>query len=275
MKCFSRDQIFKEYSKLLKIASGELYPRIIKVRDLSIIPLLGQLSLIIACDSNASIGEKPNDFYQNSYEEMGISALKVPMMEVIATGATPLVVVNNLCVEMEPSGRKIIEAMTKELKNCGLMGKIQFTGSTEDNMLTTQTGAGVTVIGIGMQSKLKLGKTREGDIVVCVGIPKSGINTPYSERDEDIAKITTVFALVQLDYVHEILPVGSKGVFYEANELARICRRKFSLTKDKLTIDIMSSAGSSTAVIVSIENNDLNKLKEDINIPIFEIGRIK
>lgn len=266
--------LLNDYGELQELSSGVRSPRKVeKVRDLSIIHLIGDIKLVIACDSNASNGEKINDTHKNNYEETAVSALKVPLMEVLSTGAIPLVIANNLCVEMNPSGKRIIEAMKNELEDAGLWDSIQLTGSTEDNMVTTQTGIGVTVIGIVTMDNYKVGKTQAGDIVMSVGLPQSGIEVPYSERDYNVAKISTVKKLRELEYVHEILPIGSRGALYEANELARICGFKFK-QYDECEIDLYTSAGSSTAVLVSIHPDNINKLIEDMDIPVYRIGEI-
>lgn len=93
------------------------------------------------------VGEKKNDYYKNAYEEVAVSAMKVPLMEVLATGAVPVVVVDNLCMEMEGAGKRIISIMRRQLEEAGL-SNVQLTGSTEDNMPTTQSGFGVTAIGL-------------------------------------------------------------------------------------------------------------------------------
>src|SRR5687768_8021037 len=111
-----------QYQRLRSIAAGSLVaggdPSLLsaplglrRVRDLHFFQLLGDLSLVIACDSNASIGEKPNDGLSKPYSEVGISVLKVPLMEVLATGAQPILIVNALCMEMDPSGQKLIATM--------------------------------------------------------------------------------------------------------------------------------------------------------------------
>ena len=61
--------------------------RVEKIRDLSVIRLMGDLMLVIACDSNAGCGEKEKDFFQWPYEEAVAGMFKVPMMEVLASGA--------------------------------------------------------------------------------------------------------------------------------------------------------------------------------------------
>lgn len=268
----NRDEIYGSYRELVKrLEAGNLGP-VQKVRDLSVLPLMRGLWLVLACDSNASIGEKPADFKPFPYGECAVSALKVPLMEVVAAGATPVVIANNLCVEMDGAGKKIIGAMEKELRRCGLWDKVQFTGSTEDNMKTTQTGMGVTVVGLATDETLRIGKTRAGDAVVCVGMPQSGIVVPYSEMDGDVAKIDTVQALASLSYVHEILPIGSKGARYEAGQLAGA--HTFAEEAEP-GVDMETSAGSSTAVLASLAPGDVDRLKKEIGAPCHLVGHIK
>lgn len=268
------DNLMQEYNKLLEAANGAGSAGVTeRIRDLTLIRLLGGLRLVIACDSNASNGEKPMDSHRNTYEEMAVSALKVPVMEVLATGAFPIVIANNLCVEMEPSGRRIIDIMKQELMDSGLWQGLQFTGSTEDNMKTVQSGVGVTVIGLLNESKSKLGGTQKGDVVICVGIPQSGVTIPYSERDRSVCKIRTVEQLRRMDFVHEILPIGSKGAEYEAQELAGYVGLSFQKDTD-CRLDLKTSAGSSTAVLVSTAPEAAGRLIQEVDVPAARIGTI-
>lgn len=246
-----------------------------RVRDLTLLSLLGGIYLVIACDSNASIGEKPHDALSKPYAEVGTSALKVPMMEVLAAGAVPILVINALCMEMEPSGRKFIEAMSGELKRCGFDPEMMLTGSTEDNVLTSQSGIGVTVIGLAYEERLRLGRSRAGDEVLCVGNPKGGVKIPYSEFDADIASISTVIALNDVAEVHEILPVGSKGVVYEARQLAQTAESEFQLADDLPSINLYDSAGASTAVLVSTLPAHVSNVVEAVSVPVFAIGMLE
>lgn len=239
-----------------------------KIRDLSVIRLPDHQLLVIACDSNASIGEKPMDYQKHIYREVAVSALKVPMMEVLATGATPLLVVDNLCVEMDGAGCQIIKYMRQELQRHGFLENVQLTGSTEDNMPTCQTALGVTVIGILHENGSRIGRTREKDAVVCVGIPR---RDHYSEFQEDVASIGTVKRLLETDFVHEILPIGSKGAAYEANQLCETAGLLFKARRD-VEIDLNISAGSSTAVLCSLCPEDFPRLEEVADRPCFLIG---
>lgn len=268
------DHLMQEYQRLLAAASGNESNSVTeRIRDLTLVRLIGGIRLVIACDSNASNGEKPMDIHRNTFEEMAVSALKVPVMEVLAAGAYPIVIANNLCVEMEPSGRRIIEIMKQELIDSGLWEGLQFTGSTEDNMKTIQSGVGVTVIGLLDESRSKLGGTVKGDTVICVGVPQSGVTVPYSEKDLSVCKIKTVERLRRMEYVHEILPIGSKGAEYEAKELARYVGLSF-IRDEECRLDMKTSAGSCTAVLVSVVPEDEERLIQEIDVPAARIGRI-
>ncbi len=48
------------------------------------------------------------------------------------------------------------------------------TGSTEENIATSQTGIGIAAIGIAERSELRLGRASVGDALVCIGVAKVG-----------------------------------------------------------------------------------------------------
>ena len=242
--------------------------RVKKFRDLSVIELVGDLMLVVACDSNAGCGEKPKDHFQWPYEEAVSSMFKVTMMEILASGATPVCVINNLCMEMEPTGKKIIKYMQQQMIDCGMDPDTQLTGSTEDNAKTVQTGVGLTIIGLAAKSQMRLGNTKIGDTVVCIGNPQGGGDSPYRETDLDIAKVPLMQQLCKLPYIHEILPCGSHGVRYEAHELAKYAGGTFCLYDEAADMRLDGSCGASTAVIVSVSPGDVEKLIATVNAPV-------
>ena len=77
-----------------------------------------------------------------------------------------------------------------------------------------------------------------------------------------------------MDYVHEILPIGSKGALYEAGELAAYVGKRFQLFDEDLPIDLKASAGASTAVLVSLNPGDIDRLRTELIEPVFIIGQI-
>lgn len=218
-----------------------------RVRDLLIVKN-GSTSLVIACDSNAAIGTKPHDAVRKEPQETGYSASKVPLMEVIAIGATPVILVDNLCCELEPYGRKILEGVENAVHSTGF--PIVITGSDETNMPTVQTGLGVTVIGVIAEDGLRAGRARAGDIVFSVGAPLDGRVLTFTDGDPGIASAGDVRSAVACPHVTEVLPVGSKGIAYEANELARVAGLRF-VPDESPAFDLTVSAGPSTCFLIA------------------------
>jgi len=220
---------------------------ITRVRDLLIVQN-GTTSLVVACDSNASIGTKPQDALKQDPGETGYSASKVPLMEVIAIGATPFLLIDNLCVELEPYGRRILAGVERAAQASGY--PVVVTGSDETNMPTVQTGIGVTVIGVVAEDGLRAGRARAGDIVFSVGEPRDGLKLPFTDGEPGIASAGDVRTAVACPYVSEVLPVGSKGIAYEANELARVAGLAF-VADAFPAFDLAVSAGPSTCFLVA------------------------
>jgi AIR synthase related protein, N-terminal domain len=240
-----------------------------RVRDLCIFQA-AELSLVLACDSNASIGSKPNDFLQKDPEEVGYSAAKVPLMEVLAAGAAPFVVVDNLCCELDPYGRALLAGVKRAVEEAG--EGIAVTGSDETNMPTVQTGLGVTVLGVARRGELLLGQAQRGDAVVCVGVPKDGAAVPYQEGDPDIASVRHVRAALASQLAHELLPVGSRGVAHEAGELARTVGLASHLISSAVDMEI--SAGAGTCFLAAVPPGCVDALGHSTGIAVTVVGSL-
>ena len=272
------EELLNSYISLVQLSKDFSYAKkgekklIEKFRDLTLFNFFDSFFLVIACDSNAGIGLKLDDYVRKDFFSVGRSAVKVALMEVFASGAFPLIIIDTLGVEMDPAGKEIIRGIKYEVEKAGIDPSLALTGSTEDNMKTLQTCIGVTVIGLAKKDSLKLGKSQPGDIVVAVGIPKSAPLKPYTEDDLDIASVQTVQTLVKMDFIHEILPVGSKGISYEAKLLAETINNTIKFI-GPAPLDLNFSAGTSTCVLVSLNEKFISVLKEKIKPkPINIIG---
>jgi hypothetical protein len=241
-----------------------------RVRDLLIVDS-AEMALVIACDSNAASGPKPADHLAQDPRTTGYSAAKVPLMEVIASGATPLVLIDNLCCELDPTGRGILEGINEAL--CETVGGVTVTGSDETNMPTVQTGVGVTVLGVASSSKLRVGTADAGNTLVCVGTPKNGTTVPYSEGDPDIASVSHIEAVSRSNLATEILPVGSRGVRYEANQLASTAGMTVAF-EHACTIDLEISAGASTCFLVALSPERTDELARITTLPLAIVARL-
>ncbi|GAW91715.1 AIR synthase related protein [Calderihabitans maritimus] len=254
--------------------------QISKFDDVSVITLLPGRKLVIACDSLGAIGPKELDQVKVSGYTVGRFACRVPLMEVIAVGARPLLVVNTLCVEPTPTGEEILSGIRDEIEAAGLDPRISITGSMEKNVPVSQTGLGVTVIGLangdasGKGEGLRWGLGAPGDTVVVVGMPKVGSEVRLG--DNEIADIPTLLRVADYPSAGDILPVGSSGILSEARKMARRSGLLF-VPNPGSEIDLEKSAGPSTCLLVSLPSGKWADFCEHLaptGRPCFEVGRL-
>jgi len=244
-----------------------------RCRDLTLLDLGGDQILVVACDSDGGIGNKPQDVVQASEELAGTFAVRVPLFEVIACGAEPFLVVDCLSVEMDGAGEKILSAIKAYSARAGILDNEQFTGSTEDNVPTVQTGIGVTVLGLADKPRFFPGTSESGDTVLCAGVPKSGPRHRLTLEDSELLSIEDLIALRGSPHVRDVLPVGSKGVMREAHELAWSASLAFS-PDDALGVDPEQSAGPSTCVLLSVSPEGAEGVQDLVSAPIHRLGTL-
>lgn len=244
-----------------------------RIRDLLYLKISSELVLVISADSNAAVGSKPNDVLPFSPEATGRSVTQVAIMEVLAVGARPVIIVDNLCVEMEPTGKRIlagVEAAASELAD-----PVVITGSDETNMPTTQTGVGVTVIAVAAPDDLLIGKCRSGDVIVVVGVPVGGPTHLYDEFEAlGFAGVGTLSAAVATGVVHEVLPVGSRGVGYELRELARTSGL-VAVETSPSPVAQTNSGGASTCFLAAVAPADLALFRSRIDRPVHVVATLE
>lgn len=244
------------------------------VRDLTRITLTKEYSLIVAVDSDGGIGPLKGDTIKCDPYQLGRFAMRVPLMEILSSGALPVAAFDMLTIPMKGPGEEIVRGVRDELKLAGLGQDFPLSGSTEDNVPTVMTGIGTTIIGIVHKNDFRPGVAQNGDIVVCVGVPKSAPEDCVLLNDIDIINQNDIIELLKIPEVHDILPVGSRGVLYEAGEMARSAGLNIS-QYDDIEINIKKSAGPSTCAIISCSQSIKNRIQEIIHVPIYPIGELK
>lgn len=244
--------------------------KIRKYRDLTLIDINEEQILVVSCDSSGGIGNKENDVVQTTPEIVGLFTAQVGLMEVLAFGADPIAIVDTLSVEMEDTGRRIIEGIKKALEPLDFDLDNLVTGSTEENFPVTVTGIGITIIGIINKKNWKKPMTKPGLIAAVVGMPKLG--NEVLEDENSIMNIQRLLELREKEYIKEILPVGSKGILYELEQISKTNDIGFELEENQL-IDLKKSGGPSTCVIISIEENKFKEFKKGFSIPVNKIGK--
>ncbi len=243
-------------------------------RDILLFQFPNQQVIVVACDSAGGIGPKPLDKLKVSGYILGKFTARAALMEVLSVGANPVCVVDALGVEPAPLGAEILAGIREESEHAGLDPELAVTGSTEKNIVVEQTGIGVTVIGTCQKDQLKIGTSQPNDFVAAIGLPSVGDQVLPAEKEGKIAETTDLLTLRNLNFIHEIIPVGSTGVLHELQTLAEGARLNFELTQ-QTAVDINKSAGPSTVILVSLGKGDLGALRKSVTKPVNVIAVLK
>ncbi len=245
-------------------------------RDVEVVSINKEQYLVASCDSCGSIGMKELDDYKISWAITGRLTTRVTIFEVLSSGAVPKMLTVAISNEPYPTGEAIIEGVKEELYYAGLLA-LPIGISTEKNMLTKQTGLGISAIGVADKNQLRIGTAQPGDQIYCLGLPKVGseLNNP---EDSEIVQIKHIQVLIGIGGVHDIIPVGSRGIRREAELLASTVYTRLDLDP-ACFLDLDKSAGPSTCLLVSCSP----KSSEDFanlflsrfpRLPVIKVGKL-
>lgn len=246
-------------------------PKTIKTgRDVSVFEINNDQVMVVGCDSAGGIGPKPLDKVKVSGYTLGRFTARVALMEVLAVGATPVCLTDTLGVEPEPTGFEIVKGIKKAVELAQLDDSLPVIGSMEKTVEVEQTGIGITVVGLAPKNKLKIGLSEPDDLIVVVGRPSVKDEVLPAEKRGEIVDLIDLIKIMECDFVHDVVPVGSHGMLHEVKVLSQDCGLgyKLNLTENELR----KSAGPATAVLVTVPKNALNQLLSVVNKPTQVIG---
>ncbi|MGA2681987.1 MAG: ribbon-helix-helix domain-containing protein [Candidatus Bathyarchaeia archaeon] len=241
--------------------------------DVSIVKVPTGHAIVAGSTSSGAVGPKIMDKVKVDGSVLGKFLARVGLMDVLATGAFPILLSVTLGVEKDPTGNDILEGIRREARTVGLDPDQVLMENTEDNFETVQTGAGLTVIGFANEGELRLGKTTPGDLIVAIGKPKVGDEVILAEAKGEIADLKNIMQLSQKKYVHDIAAVGTFGIADEAKMIAYAVGRQLKLAETK-DLDLTKSAGPASVVLASVEKDRLEDLTSLIRKPISVVGEI-
>ena len=241
--------------------------------DVSILRIPTGHVIVVGSTSSGAVGPKSMDKVKVNGRVLGKFLARVALMDVVATGAFPVLLSVTLGVEKEPTGREILEGIRNEAMVLGLEPNQVLMENTEDNFVTVQTGVGLTVVGFANEEELRLGKSQPGDLVVAVGKPKVGAEVLPAEVKGEIADLKNVISLTQKKWIHDIAPVGTFGVAYEAQMMAYAVGRQLK-SAEAGGVELEKSAGPATVVLVTLAPNKLEDLHILLQKPAVVIGEI-
>jgi hypothetical protein len=226
------------------------------LRDVSYIPWGDDEFLVIAADNAGGIGEKEQDVVRVPYETVAYYTTRVAMMECMAVGAVPsAVIMQNLTSDdAYVSFEKGIRTICTELKQ----ENVYISGSSESNMPVVQTCLGITVIGNVKKEKRKVNCTAQEALFAVIGTPLVG-EAVITQR-EKVVPLSLFQQLIATKGIYEIVPVGSKGIGYEVEQLVQT--NNIPYTDVQGEVDITCSAGPATCVVISYEREHERVIRE-------------
>lgn len=215
-------------------------------RDVEVCKIEDGWCLVASCDSCGAVGSKQRDIIQVPAQLVGRLTARVSLMEVVSVGALPRVMSVAVCAEPEPTGREILEGVRQELGSAGLKD-LALVVSTEKNFTPAQTGLGIGVTGTCREDSLRIAGSGDGDAVYLLGLPRLGDEVARA-LDTELVGIPHIRRLLNTPGIHDVVPVGSRGILAEARDLAAVCDTRFIPASD-LDIDLEKPAGPSTCAV--------------------------
>ncbi|GGE55389.1 ATPase [Priestia taiwanensis] len=218
------------------------------MRDVSYIPWGDEDYLVIAVDNAGGIGEKEQDVVHVPYETVAYYTTRVAMMECMAVGARPTaIIMQNLTSDEAYSAfEKGIRNICKEMKQ----EDVYISGSSESNIPVVQTCLGITVIGNVKKKERKVACTPRDAKFAVIGVPLVGEEVVLQQ--EKVLPLSLFKEVLKGNGVYEVVPVGSKGVRYEVEQLLQA--NDVAYTNIQSDINITASSGPATCVVISYHN---------------------
>ncbi|MDX1357352.1 MAG: hypothetical protein R3232_00830 [Clostridia bacterium] len=239
-----------------------------KYRDISIIEVGGEL-LTVACDSCGGVGLLSGDSVRTDGFNVGYHTAFVALAETLAIGAEPTMIIDTLSVSLDDYGKSILYGIKTAGSEAGLDAKNTITGSSEENFKTLSTGIGVVVLGrLSTNDFIPVPVENKYDAVL-FGFPCVGDQVLVNKSK--ILSLDVLKRLVKDDNIIDIIPAGSRGVLFEANQLALGFGYEFveSFHNPEL---IRRSAGPATCAVTAVKKGAYKNLDEINGIPITLIG---
>lgn len=247
-----------------------------KYRDVTLLELTEDAFVAISCDSCGGIGDKIHDVLHVSPEVVGYETTKVALFELLSMGVQPKVVINGLCVEMVPTGEKILQGIQRALAELDLGDGVEITGSTEENMPVQATGMSISIMGfINKSAFMNRARTKPKDVAVLFGRPFKGEDF-LAAKKEEVMDLLALQKLLSHEEVIQVVPLGSQGLQKELEALAKENQLAYSFTDEGVQIKDHSS-GPASSVLVTLEEKHLLSVAKSLGktyglVAIFKEG---
>lgn len=210
---------------------------------------------VVTIDNSGCIGEKELDVVKVPNELAAYYSARVGLLEQWCAGSHPThLFMSNFTgdaawQDYEKGIAKAFEEIGEKMP--------PLAGSTESNFQSLQSGVSIMMIG-----KIIRETTDELCQWFVLGTPLVG--QEVIEQQENVVKLSEIYFLLRLGILQRIWPVGSKGI---GAELARL----FNGFQVECSLPLEQSAGPASCVIVAVNKENVEQLKENITAPITPI----
>ncbi|KAB2328595.1 ATP-binding protein [Cytobacillus depressus] len=239
------------------------------MRDVLIFPFNGEEAVVVASDNSGGIGLKEMDAVHVPYETVAYFSFRVAVMECMAAGGAPFAVtIQNFCGEN--AWTALIDGINRGIEELSLE-RIQINGSTESNFSLLQSAIGLTVLG----KKQNGAEEHRVDFTEDLAIGVIGKPLLGNEVIEHASEVASLSLFKQLNFMDDVtlLPVGSKGILYELNQL--FWNRTFEDSEIDTSLDIHKSSGPSTCFLAVFNQEKEAEIKAVARLHFHKVEVIK
>ncbi|HLR52570.1 MAG TPA: ATP-binding protein [Candidatus Avamphibacillus sp.] len=221
-------------------------------RDVAIVPLNEEEELVIAADNSGSIGMREQDDVQVPYDVVAYYNFRVAWMECVAAGAEPFsIVIHNF--SGDGAWEQLIKGIHRGMNELDI-DNLEITGSTETNFTLVQSAIGMAVIGRRKKERPRYDEQEKVKIAV-IGEPLVG--NEVIENEANVAPLDLFKWFAEQKNVLTLIPVGSKGILYELEQL--FAGKSLEFTTD---LDLKKTSGPATCFIVAYKETVSKTVKE-------------
>ena len=214
------------------------------MRDVLFFPLNELEELVISTDCSGGIGLKDRDVVKVPYDTVGYYGARVAFMELMSVGATPIAMVMQNFIHDE-AWRQLLGGVNQVMTELDLA--VPVTGSTESNMPLLQSAVGFMLLGKIQKNEKRISITPRSAKLAVVGEPLVGEKViTYQNR---VLPLSIFRQLLKAPGIYEIIPIGSKGISYEVEQLLAQNSTKKKTISCALPLNV--SSGPATSVLIS------------------------
>jgi hypothetical protein len=234
------------------------------MRDVLFLPLYDDTELVVAADGSAAVGEKEMDAVRAPYDVVAYFAARVAFMEVLSVGAKPHAVVLQNFVNDE-AWETLCNGIRQTCDE--LRMDVPIIGSSESNFPTLQSAVGITVVGTIQAERKRVGITPPDAKFAVIGEPLVG--DEVLKRKERMLSLSLFRELLKQNGIYELVPIGSKGIYYELQQLLHA--NGLSASPCSCALPLFDSSGPATSLLISYHSHmeeEIKKIAKDLFFPL-------